>query len=130
MEDIETTYYVKMLGTQGLKNHVPTLNWIIAATLSKLEAGKAASHIPGWAGYNSLLSESKSLTQVGALPILPELGHEWSTMLTVMMQEIELRKLVVEDHSTVISFDIYLYEKVIQLLDARHDLKHTVVPRL
>ena len=47
------------------------------------------------------------------------------------MQATQLRKLAVgEDHPTVISFDLALYEKVVQLLNARLDRKHTVVPRL
>ena len=111
--------------------HLTQLGWIIATALSRMEPRKASSNIPGWVGYNSLLSESKPLTQVGALPLLPELAHEWSTLLTVIMQASQLRKLAVgEDHPAVISFDMALYEKVIQLLDARPDLKRTVVPRL
>ena len=35
-----------------------------------------------------------------------------------------------EDHPIVITFDMALYEKVVQMLDARPDLKRTVVPRL
>ena len=96
-----------------------------------MEAGEAWSTIPGWAGYNSLSSESKPLTQVVALPHLTEVTHKWSTLLTVIMQATQLRKLAVgEDHPTVISFDLALYEKVVQLLNARLDRKHTVVPRL
>ncbi|KAK1904045.1 UDP-glycosyltransferase 73C1 [Dissostichus eleginoides] len=58
-------------------------------------------------------------------------GNEWSTLLTVIMQANQLRKLAVgEDHPTVITFDMALYEKVVQLLDARPDLKQMVVPRL
>lgn len=107
------------------------LGWIVATALSRFERGEAASNIPGWAGYNSLLSESKPLTHVGALPLLPEVAHEWSTLLTVIMQASELRKLTVgEDHPTVISFDMALYEKVVQMLDANPILKRTVFPRL
>ena len=107
------------------------LGWIIAMALSRMEAGEALSNIPGWAAYNSMLSESKLLTQVGALPLLPEVAHEWSTLLTVIMQASQLRKLAVgEGHPTIISFDMALYEKVDQLLDARPGLKCTVVPRL
>ena len=63
--------------------------------------------------------------------LLPELAHEWSTLLTVIMQASQLRKLTVgEEHPTVISFDMALYEKVVQLLDGRPDLKRTVFPRL
>ena len=58
-------------------------------------------------------------------------GTEWSTLLTVIVKENQLRRLEVgEDHPTVISFDLGLYEKVVKLLVARADLKHTVVPRL
>ena len=60
-----------------------------------------------------------------------EVAHEWPTLLTVIMQANLLRRLAVgEDHPTVITFDMALYEKVVQLLDARPDLKRTVVPRL
>lgn len=71
------------------------------------------------------------MTQVGALILLPEVAHEWSTLLTVIMQAILLRKLAVgEDHPAVITFDMALYEKLVKILDARPDLTQTVVPRL
>jgi hypothetical protein len=38
------------------------LGWNVATVLSRMEAGKASSNIPGWTGYNSLLSQSKPLT--------------------------------------------------------------------
>ena len=87
--------------------------------------------IPGWAGYKSLVSPGQSVTRVGALPLLPEVAHEWPTMLTVMLQASQLNKLVVgQDHPTVITFDMALYEKAVQLLDARPNLKNEIVPRL
>ena len=47
------------------------------------------------------------------------------------MQANQLRRLAVgEEHPTVISFDMALYEKAVQLLDSRPDLKNSVVPRL
>ncbi|KAI4830143.1 hypothetical protein KUCAC02_001795 [Chaenocephalus aceratus] len=86
------------------------LGWVVASALSRMKAGETSSNIPGWAGYNSLLSESLPLTQVGALPLLSEVAHEWSTLLTVIMQANQLRKLAVgEDHPTVITFDMALY---------------------
>ena len=58
-------------------------------------------------------------------------AHEWPTLLTVIMQANQLRRLAVgKDHPTVITLDMALYEKVVQLLDTRPDLKRTVVPRL
>ena len=111
--------------------HLTHLGWIVATALSRMTPGETSSKIPSWAGYNSLLSESLPLTQVGALPLLPEVAHEWSTLLTVLMQASQLRRLAVgEDHPTVITFDMALYEKVLQLLDARPHLKKMIVPRL
>ena len=106
------------------------LGWVVTSTVSRMkDAG--ASQIPGWAGYNSLLSTTKPLTEVGALSLLPEVAHEWSTLLTVVKQAIQLKELAVgEDHITLITFDKALYEKVIQLVDARPDLKGKVMPRL
>ena len=47
------------------------------------------------------------------------------------MQANQLRYLAVDDaHPTVILFDMAVYDKVVQLLDARPDLKRTIVPRL
>ena len=70
------------------------------------------------------MSSGQSLTQVGALPLLPEVAHEWSTMLTVILQASQLKSLVIgEEHPTVITFDMALYEKAMQLLDSRDDMK-------
>jgi hypothetical protein len=71
-----------------------TLGWMIASSLSR-SAESAKGKIPGWAGYKSLVSSGQSRTLVGALPLLPEVAHEWSTMLTVMLQASQLKTLVV-----------------------------------
>lgn len=108
-----------------------TLGWIIALVLSRTKEGREQSKIPGWAGFKSLMSSCQPVTQVGALPLLPEVAHEWPTILTVMLQASKLNTLVVgEAHPTVITFDMALYEKAIQLLDANVDLKRSIVPRL
>ena len=107
-----------------------TLGWIIASALSRSKENGEQSHIPGWAGFKSLVSAVQCLTQVGALPLLPEVAHEWPTMLTVILKASELKTLVVGEYPTVISFDMALYEKAVQLLDTRLYLKIAVVPRL
>ena len=77
------------------------------------------------------MSPGQSVTRVGALPLLPEVAHEWPTLMTVMLQASQLNRLVVgQDHPTVITFDMALYEKAVQLLDARPNLKNEIVPRL
>ena len=104
---------------------------MIASALSRSVESGSQGKIPGWTGYKSLVSSAQPLTRVGDLPLLPDVVHEWSTMLTVMLQASQLNSLVVgQNHPTVITFDMALYEKAVQLLDARPNLKNEVVPRL
>lgn len=70
------------------------LGWVVASTVSRMK-DVDASQIPGWAGYNSL-STSKPLTEVGALPLLPEVAHDWSTLLTVVKQALQLKEWQLE----------------------------------
>ena len=56
------------------------------------------------------------------------MAHDWSTLLTVVKQAKELT--VGEDYITPITFDMALYEKVIQLVDYMPYLKDKVMPRL
>ena len=65
------------------------------------------------------MSTSKPLTEVGALPLLPEVAHEWSALLTVMKQAHQLKKLTIgEEYITVITYDMAFYAKAVQLVDA------------
>lgn len=74
--------------------------WIIAFVLSQNLSSETKKMIPGRAGFNSLISDCKSLTNVNALPLLPEVAHDWSTLLTVITQAVQLKNLVVgEDRS-------------------------------
>ncbi len=113
--------------------------WIMAYVASRLHktdedaqgnAEVKQSMIPGWAGYYSLVSEARPVTRIGALPLLPEVAHEWSTLMTVLSQTCSLNRLVSgQNHPTVISCDMALYEKVVKIIDSRPDLKKQVVPR-
>ena len=69
-------------------NILSNLGWVIASVLSRKLSNETWNMILGWAGYNSLLSVSMPLTNVGALPLLPEVAHEWSTLLTVITQAV------------------------------------------
>ncbi len=51
--------------------------WVLTSVLSRIEKQEKTCLIPGWAGYNSILSDNRALTKVGALPLLPEVAHEW-----------------------------------------------------
>ena len=72
-----------MCSTGVAESHKLTnLSWMIVSALSRSTDSESQSSIPGLAGYKSLVSSSQSPTQVGALPVLPEVAHEWYAMLT------------------------------------------------
>jgi len=76
---------------------------------------------------HSLLYKSKPLTHVGD-PTSTTRSGTWVVNATDCIQ---LRKLAVgEDQPAIILFDMTLYEKVVQLLDARPYPKCRAVPRL
>ena len=106
------------------------LGWVDASSLSRMK-DERSSQIPGWAGYNSLLSTSKPLTEVGAMPLLQEVAHEWSTLQTVVKQAHQLKELTVgKEYITVIIYDMALYAKAVQLVDVRPYLKGKGLVRL
>ena len=110
-----------------------THGWLIASAVSRSTESELQVKIPGKAGYKSLVSPGQSVTWVGALPLLPEVTHEWLTLLTVMLQASQLKKLVVgQDHPTVITFDMALYEKAVQRckIQPRLGELHTVMAAL
>ncbi len=89
------------------------------------------AHLTG----NGVFSARNKVTEKEHLFKLPEpdttrcCGRK--SQLTVMLQASKLKSLVVgQDHPTVISFDMALYEKAVQLLDARPNLKKEILPRL
>ena len=68
---------------------------------------------------------------IGALPLINEVAHEWPTLLTVLHHTSRITNTVTGDnYRTIISMDMALYEKVIQIIDANEDMKAKVLPRL
>ena len=65
-------FTVNTTGVQ-MKYQQQLFGWVIAYINCRLQG----EHMPGWAGYNSLISENKLKTEIGALPLLPEVAHEW-----------------------------------------------------
>ena len=64
-----------------------------------------------------MLSNGRKLTNVGALPLIPQPAHEWNTMLTVLKMAQGINVEVLEGKKTVVTMDMALYEKAIQLTD-------------
>ena len=56
------------------------------------------------------------LTTVSMIPLLAAPAHEWSTMLTILMQAQKITAVVMgENQKTVVAFDLQLYEKAVKL---------------
>ena len=78
------------------------LAWSVGNSIirSRLEQVK----IPTWA---QVLSLTHHLTTVSMMPLLAAPAHEWSTMLTVLMQAQKITVVVMgENNKTVITFDL------------------------
>ena len=65
--------------------------WLLGRSLTCCPADDAdgemtQSQLPVWSGYNSLLYEKQPLTRIGCPPLLAAPAHEWTTMLTILMQ--------------------------------------------
>lgn len=90
------------------------LAWSVGQSLAR---SRSENLIPTWAAYNSEVSSSTlPLTTVAMMPLLAAPAHEWSTMLTVLKQAQNITTVVMgENHKTVITFDLQLYEKAVKL---------------
>ena len=88
------------------------LAWSVGNSIirSRLEQVK----IPTWAPYNfQVLSLTHQLTTVSMMPLLAAPAHEWSTMLTVLMQAQKITAVVMgENHKIVIMFDLHLVFRI------------------
>ena len=105
----------------------PSINVIESAQQSEL--AWAVSRLFHHRSYNSKLkSAALSLTTVAMLPLLAAPAHEWSTMLTVLMQAQKVTAAVLgENRKTIITFDLQLYEMAVKLqLYEAPDLDHMI----
>lgn len=120
------------LHDQGLQKPTDVLQEQTGVTRHTTPVNETIYHnIPKWAAYNSLLSSSKLLTEVCALPLIPSPAHEWQTLLTVLKQTQQINCTVMgPDKKTVITLDMALYERAKQLEMTRDDCKGQWVLRL
>ena len=102
--------------------------WILCSAHSRINGN---SSIPSLSGYYSLISNKLPITSTGVLPIIPESSTEYSTLLTVINQTRKLKTLAVGDeHPVILSCDLAIYEKALQIIDVDTCLKSQVIPRI
>lgn len=109
--------------------------WLLGRSLTRtITNGEAednqppSTNIPLWSGYNSTISSSMPLTQVGTPPLIAAPAHEWQTLLTIFMQAQNINTTVVgQNRRTVISLDMGLYQPAKKLQMTRQDLGHIIL---
>ena len=75
----------------------------------------AIQQVPGWSGFNQMLSSDKSQTTiVGPLPIINSPAHEFETLWTVIQKCKAMTKLRNGSY-TVVTMDEGLYNKAMML---------------
>ena len=98
-------------------------------TLLKALRTDSQMNVPTWAAYNSMLAKANSLTLVSTLPIINGSPTEWDNLYTAIRVAENLRKELVPEQKTIISFDLQLYAKAI-LLQANPDIRNNYVFRM
>ena len=87
------------------------LVWILLKTLPP----SSSSRVPTWATYNALIGNLRPFSCAAVLPIINGSPTEWQNLYTAIKEEEKLRKSVWSGVKTVISFDLQLYIKGINL---------------
>lgn len=139
--------------TSACKHDAPWLTGVIASLLSQPAGDAVPKHfeqmehpsrgesssecavitatpsrdVPSWSAYNSCISNTQPLTRVAAAPLIPAPAHEWSTLLTTLLQAQAIFAHVVGEGKTVVSFDVGLYIPAKQLQMQRTDLRNIIL---
>ena len=79
-------------------------SWLMCKSLRNMDSSKGeydiiGKNIPPWAAYNSILANELNLTCIGAIPIIPEPAHEFSTILTMFNYAEKINTKVNDEHS-------------------------------
>ena len=88
-----------------------------------------SSTTPPFSG-SSIHEVPHCLTNIGALPIIPNPVHEWGTLYTSLDIMKKINDVVGTGVKTTISLDLALYEKILQLVYSDVNLKEKFILRL
>ena len=94
-----------LIGRNSTRNQAEDPQAVEATDQPNTQPTKITS-IPGWSAYNSLVSDPMPTTRVGTPPLVAVPAHEWSTLLTILMQAHAISvKVVGRARKTVISLE-------------------------
>ena len=116
-----------LIGRNSTRNQDEDPQAVEATDQPNIQPTKITS-IPVWSAYKSLVSDPMPTTRVGTPPLVAAPAHEWSTLLTVLMQAQAISvKVVGPARKTVISLDLGLYQPAKKLQMARQDLQNLIL---
>ena len=134
------TYSSFSLNTEGELPMLKDFAWLLGRNMTRAppeeretlaEGGNGLvghTPVPVWSGFNSLVHETLPVARIGSPPLLAAPAHEWSTMLTILMQAQAITaKIMGPGNKTVISLDMGLYQPAKKLQMARDDLNHIIL---
>ena len=99
--------------------------WFLMKCLNE----ERANDTPTWSAYNSLISESMPRTSFCALPVTKGSPTDWSNLYSALKVAENITKSTSHDRKTVVSLDLQLYSKCIQL-QSRNDINNNFVFRM
>ena len=76
---------------------------------------QSVNEVPTWSAYNSLIKEAHVKTTYCALPVLQGSSMDWSYLYTALKSAQNLNATVSSAEKTIVSLDLQLYSKCIQL---------------
>ena len=90
---------------------------------------ESENDVPTWTAYNSLISKEKAISTYCSLPLIHGSPTDWSNLYSSLMVANNIRLANSKQKKTIVTFDLQLYSKCIQL-QAREEINSTFVFRM
>ena len=97
-------------------------------TLLKTLCTDSQIEVPTWAAYNSVITNANPLTLVSTLPIINGSPTEWDNLYIAIREAENLRRELLPEQKTIISFNLQLYTKAV-LLHGKPEIRNNYIFR-
>ena len=109
------------------KNHIPaSLGHDQIWALCQVANKDVSATLPTWLAFNSLISLKSSPTTCQGLPLYPSPPTDWSTLYTTLKIVQGINVEVTGERKSIVSLDLQLYSKSMQLRSKEEILKDFV----
>ena len=90
---------------------------------------QSPNNMPLWSAYNSIITDKTEKTRISVLPFLPGTRTDWSNLYSALKICQGINVFVNNEHKTIISMDLQLYNKCMQL-KSRKEVNSNFIFRL